>query len=155
MGKDDDWVQTDVSAHKAWAMLGIRSPKACAILHYFCSLLMPGVDPVVTVSHESIARRMRCDPRTVRRAVGVLEELNFVQVLRTSKGQKNSFRLNSRVAWTMDRRDILSSHMSSVLVVDHEDQTDTSDKPLQSTELFVDGNAMPIALDDEEQLDLL
>lgn len=92
------WVQTDRAAHEAWGRLAMESPRASALLHHFVANM--GHQNAVVVSQKVLAKMMRCDERTVRRAVGDLVADQFIQVVSMGGGGTvNAYIVNDQVAW--------------------------------------------------------
>lgn len=98
------WVQTERKAHEGWAQLIRTSPKAAELLH----LLVANMDKksAVVVSQKVLAEMLRASVPTVKRAITVLQEGNWVDVVRigSERGGVNAYLVNRRVAWA-DKRE--------------------------------------------------
>jgi len=98
------WVQTERKAHEAWAILIGSKPKAAQLLH----LLVANMDKrgAVVASQQTLAELMGCSAPTVKRAVKVLRDDNWVDVSRigSERGGVNVYMINRRVAWA-DKRE--------------------------------------------------
>jgi UTP:GlnB (protein PII) uridylyltransferase len=98
------WVQTERKAHEGWAKLIRSSPKAAELLH----VLVANMDKkaAVVVSQKVLAEMMGTSVPTVKRAVTVLQDGNWVDIVRigSERGGVNAYVVNRRVAWA-DNRD--------------------------------------------------
>jgi UTP:GlnB (protein PII) uridylyltransferase len=98
------WVQTERKAHEGWAKLIRTSPKAAELLH----VLVANMDKkaAVVVSQKVLAQMIGASVPTVKRAVTVLQDGNWVDVVRigSERGGVNAYIVNRRVAWA-DNRD--------------------------------------------------
>ena len=63
------WVQTDRSHHVEWSRLGIRFPKAAALLHILVAAM--GKQNTVVISQKTIATTAGCSIDTVQRAMDI------------------------------------------------------------------------------------
>lgn len=137
------FVQTDISAHEAWAKLIMKHRAAAAFMHLLVARMDRGTNAVVA-SHGVLAKMMGCTTRSVRRYIEVLEEDNWIQVVSLGKGATNAYVVNSMVAWSKARDDLQYSHFTAQVIADAEDQKDKS--------LTGDLRKIPVIFDSEEQL---
>lgn len=98
------WVQTERSAHEAWANLIGRQPRAAALLH----LLVANMDRtgVLVASQATLAKLLGVSVATTKRALSVLSEECWIDIVRlgSERGGVNAYAVNRRVAWA-DKRD--------------------------------------------------
>jgi hypothetical protein len=98
------WVQTERSAHEAWAALINRQPRAAALLH----LLVANMDRsgALVASQATLATLMGVSVATIKRALVVLSDECWIDVVRvgSERGGVNAYVVNRRVAWA-DRRE--------------------------------------------------
>ena len=98
------WVQTERSAHEAWAALINRQPRAAALLH----LLVANMDRsgALVASQATLATLMGVSVATVKRALVVLSDECWIDIVRvgSERGGVNAYVVNRRVAWA-DRRE--------------------------------------------------
>jgi DNA-binding transcriptional regulator YhcF (GntR family) len=98
------WVQTERKAHEAWALLIGTKPKAAQLMH----LLVANMDKsgAVVVSQKVLAEMMGVTTMTIKRAVKVLKDENWLDVARigSERGGVNAYLVNRRVAWA-DKRE--------------------------------------------------
>jgi DNA-binding transcriptional regulator YhcF (GntR family) len=120
------WVQTERAAHEAWGLLSLKSPRAAALLHTLVAN-MSAQNAVVT-SQATLAKMLRCDPRTIRRAIEDLESDNWIQVVSMGgAGTVNAYVVNDQVAWG-EKRDNMPrlSLFSARVIADIEDQSENT-----------------------------
>lgn len=98
------WVQTERSAHEAWAALINRQPRAAALLH----LLVANMDRsgALVASQATLAALMGVSVATIKRALVVLSDECWIDIVRvgSERGGVNAYVVNRRVAWA-DRRE--------------------------------------------------
>ena len=118
------WVQTDRAAHEAWAVLSMSSPRAGALLHHLVANM--GHQNAVVINQATLAKMMRCDPRTVRRAISELVADNWIQsVSLGGAGTVNAYIVNDQVAWGEARGSMPRvSTFSARIVADIDDQNE-------------------------------
>lgn len=96
------FVQTERAAHEKWAALGVKHPAASALLHLLAANV--GENNAVVASQKVLAKLMGSSTSTVKRALKVLEEGNWIEVAQIGQsGTVNAYVVNSRVAWTEAR----------------------------------------------------
>lgn len=122
------FVQTDRSAHEAWARLGTKHPAASALLHVLVANVGDG--NAIVASHKVLARLMGSSPSTVKRALKTLEDGNWIEVNQIgASGTVNAYVLNSRVAWTEGRDKLRYARLKAdVLLAEDEQEAGALDK---------------------------
>lgn len=98
------WVQTERAAHEAWSALIGRKPKAAQLMHLLVANM--GKDAAVATSQATLASLMDVSLNTVKRALTVLVEEHWIDVVRvgSERGGVNAYVVNRRVAWA-DKRE--------------------------------------------------
>lgn len=137
------FVQTDISAHEAWAKLIMKHSAAAAFMHLLVARMDRGTNAVVA-SQGVLAKMMGCTTRSIRNYIAVLEEDKWIQVVSLGKGSTNAYVVNSMVAWSKARDDLQYSQFTAQVIADAEDQKDKS--------LTGDLRKIPVIFDSEEQL---
>ena len=115
------WVQTERSAHEAWAKLVASKPRAAQLLHILVARM--GHQNAVVVSQKVLAEMMGCSTDTVQRAVKALKDQRWLQVVKIGRGKEVAYVVNDRVAWgakrtTMQHLSVFSAHV----IADQRDQ---------------------------------
>lgn len=119
--KRGHFVQTDRAAHEAWAKLGTKHPAASALLHVFVANV--GESNAVVASHKILSRLMGSSVSTVKRALRVLEDGNWIEVHRIgASGTVNAYVLNSRVAWTEARDKLRYARLKADVLLAEDEQ---------------------------------
>lgn len=137
------FVQTDISAHEAWAKLIMKHSAAAAFMHLLVARMDRGTNAVVA-SQGVLAKMMGCTTRSIRNYIAVLEEDKWIQVVSLGKGSTNAYVVNSMVAWSKARDDLQYSQFSAQVIADIDDQKDKK--------LTGDLRKIPVIFDSEEQL---
>lgn len=122
------WVQTERAAHEAWAaFLGLKgSVTASRVMHLL--LARVGENNAVVISQKTMAELLKCDIRTVRRAVSMLREYRWVEIRQIGdRGTVNAYVINDRVAWAGKRDGIRYSLFSASVVISENEQPDQSE----------------------------
>ena len=115
------FVQTDRAAHEAWARLGTKHPGASALLHVLAANV--GDQNAVVASHKVLAKIMGSSPSTVKRALKVLEDGNWIEIVQIgASGTVNAYILNSRVVWTEARDRLRYSRLQAEVLLSEEEQ---------------------------------
>lgn len=115
------FVQTDRSAHEAWARLGTKHPSASALLHVLVANVGDG--NAIVASHKVLAKLMGSSPSTVKRALKTLENGNWVEVNQIgASGTVNAYVLNSRVAWTEGRDKLRYARLTADVLLAEDEQ---------------------------------
>lgn len=135
------WVQTDRSAHEAWAQfLALKGANAASrVLHLLIARM--GDKNAVVISQNALAEQLQVDPRTVRRAIAMLRDHNWVQAINIggAKSGVQAYVVNSRVAWQGARDGIRASVFDAKIYATEREQENIEDqsKPLhQLPDLF-------------------
>ena len=115
------WVQTEASAHEAWAKLILKHKNAAALMHLFVSRMDRNTNAVVA-SHNILAKLLNCTPRSIRNYLKVLEDDRWIQVVSLGKGSTNAYVVNSLVAWSQSRENLKHSTFSAQVIADADDQ---------------------------------
>lgn len=137
------FVQTDRAAHEKWAKLTIKSPTSSVILHWLAAHV--GQQNAVVVSQAYLAKVLQVSERSVIRAVQILKEGNWVQVVRLGAGKEYAYVLNDRVVWTEKRDNLRYSSFSAEVIADYDQQ---DPETLEGPEL----TRIPRLFSDETQL---
>lgn len=114
------FVQTERAAHEKWAALGVKHPAASALLHLLAANV--GDNNAVVASQKVLSKLMGSSTSTVKRALRVLEEGNWIEVAQIGpSGTVNAYVVNSRVAWTEARDQLRYARLKAdVLLVSDE-----------------------------------
>ena len=117
------WVQTERSAHEAWAVLTAKAPRAAQIMHLLTARV--GENNAVVVSQNTLVKLTGTSRRTVQRALVVLVEDRWIEIRQIGeRGTVNAYIVNDRVAWNGKRDGIRYSLFSAQVVVSEEEQPD-------------------------------
>jgi len=118
------WVQTERKAHEEWGRLAIKSPIASAVLHQLCAVM--GHQNAVVVSQPVLAKLLKCNVRSIRNAVNLLERDRWIQVVQLGPtGTTNAYVVNDRVAWGEKREHMPAlSVFSATVLASEEEQPD-------------------------------
>ena len=118
-----NWVQTERSAHEAWAALIAKAPKAAQIMHILTANI--GQHNAVVISQKNLMRLTGASRRTVQRALSVLEKDRWIEVRQIGQnGTVNAHVINDRVAWSGKRDGIRYSLFSATIVLSDDEQPD-------------------------------
>lgn len=116
------FVQTEQSAHEAWARLILDSPKSAALLHVLIARMDRGCNAVV-ISHENLAILLGgVSSRTVKNHISKLSKDKWIQVVSLGRGAMNAYVVNSAVAWGRSRDQLPLSQFTAQVVVNANDQ---------------------------------
>ena len=120
------WVQTDRSAHEAWAQfLALKGATAASrVLHILIARMAE--KNTVVVSQGTLAEELNVDPRTVRRAIALLRDHNWIQTINLggAKSGVQAYRVNSRVAWQGARDGIRHTAFEATVYATEAEQED-------------------------------
>ena len=141
------WVQTDRSAHEEWAKF-LKLKGAIAAMRVMHQLLARmGDHNAAVISQKALADLLEYDVRTIRRAVAMLKEHNWVEVMQIGdRGGINAYVINSRVAWQGKRDGIRNALFSANVYVTEKEQPDRikEGEPLkQVPDLFPGESQLP------------
>lgn len=115
------FVQTDKKTHEEWARLTLSKPAAAALMHTLASQV--GKHNSVVASYGTLAELLGVSQMTIRRAVTVLTEGNWIQVNRIGgAGTSNVYTLNDRVVWAEARNGLRYSMFSANVLVSASEQ---------------------------------
>ena len=137
------WVQTERSAHEAWARLSVRSPRAAALLHVLVARM--GAQNAVVITQKTLAAMLGCTDRTVRTAVKELVDENWVQIVKLGGLGAAAYVVNSNVGWTQRRDELCTAIFTATVVADRADQ---DEKTLEHKAL----RRIPVLYAGEQQL---
>ena len=117
------WVQTERTAHEAWARLIAKKPRAAQLMHHLVALMGPS--NAVVISQKTLAKLMDVSDRTVRTAVSDLAAERWMSVVKlTGPGTVAAYVVNDQVAWGQRRTELHLSAFSATVIADREDQDD-------------------------------
>ena len=141
------WVQTERSAHEAWAALISKSPKAAQLMHILTARI--GDQNAVVISQKILQKLMGVrSVTTVKTALKTLEEDRWIEARQIGQnGTVNAYIINDRVAWTKGRDGLRYSLFSAAVVLSEEEQPDRQN--LGSQEHL---RRLPSLFRDEKQL---
>ncbi|WP_313138103.1 hypothetical protein [Paracoccus jeotgali] len=118
------WVQTDRAAHEAWAhFLSLPGATAASrVLHLLIADM--GDRNRIVISQGALAKRLKVDPRTVRRAVALLRDHNWIGTsnIGGAKSGVQVYYVNSRLAWQGPRDGIRHSLFDAAVYVTEDEQ---------------------------------
>ena len=122
-GTGGTWVQTDRRAHEEWSKLIIANPRAASVLH--CMIAQMGRNNALVTSHETLAKFANCSVATLKRALKVLKNTNWIDVRQIGlSGTVNGYIINDRVAWSGKRNGIRYSLFSATVLTSDVEQPD-------------------------------
>lgn len=119
------WVQTERSLHEAWAnFLSLKGAlTASRVMHLLLARI--GEHNAVVMSQRTIASILKCDERTVRRAVSMLNDHKWIEIRQIGdRGTVNAYVVNRNVAWSGPRDGIRYALFSAAVVVSDQEQPD-------------------------------
>jgi DNA-binding MarR family transcriptional regulator len=88
------WIRTDHKTHASLAQLVARKPRAVELLHHLLAQI--NRQNTLTISQSLLAEMMNCSVDTVQRAIQVLVEEGWVQVVQVAKGKEASYVVNHK-----------------------------------------------------------
>jgi hypothetical protein len=117
------WVQTERAAHEAWSALAMVSPRAAALMHQLVANM--GAQNAVVVNQKTLAKMMKCNVRTVQRAIDDLVADRWIDAVSLGgAGTVNAYIVNDQVAWGEKRNDMPRLSLFSAAVVANLDDQD-------------------------------
>jgi len=120
------WVQTDRAAHEKWAKLAVGHPRASSVLHVLIAQM--GRNNALIASQSNIARAAGCSVATLKRALDVLREHNWIEVRQIGPtGTACAYLINDRVAWSGKRDGIRYSLFSATVLLSDDEQPDKAE----------------------------
>lgn len=128
--KRQTWVQTERSAHDAWADMVSKNPRAAVLLHKLVAHM--DKSGAVVASHSTLATICGYSVATLKRAVVDLRVGRWVEVLSIGgKGGACAYVVNDRVAWADTREKRSRSLFSANVIVDREEAGEVDAVPLR------------------------
>ena len=129
-GKSSTWVQTERSAHEAWAQLVRTNQRAAALLHVLVSQM--DSHAAVVASRATLAALVGYSEATVKRAIADLRGDRWIEVVQLGgKGGVNAYVVNSRVAWGNRRDQLPTAHFPATVVARRDEQEAIEGTPLR------------------------
>lgn len=122
-GGPGQWVQTERSAHEAFAQLISTHPKAAMMMHKLISIM--GHQNAVVISQANLARLIGVSLPTAKRAIQELVARRWIQVVQIAgTGTACAYIVNDRIAWGQprDQRPAISI-FSAAVYASADDQT--------------------------------
>ena len=115
------WVQTERSAHEAFAQLISAAPKAAMMMHKLISLM--GHQNSVVISQKNLAALLGISLPTARRAISELVARRWIQVIQINgNGSVCAYVVNDRIAWAQARDQKRTHSIFSAAVVAYTDE---------------------------------
>lgn len=153
----DEFSQTDVDAHHAWAILSRDYPMAAALMHLL--VVYANKQNAVVVSQNVLAKELGRSKRTIMRALNTLVEGRWIEKRQIgSFNTCNAYVLNSRVCWKDVRANRGLAAISAEVILDQAEQPDKEElgnqKPLRKVERKFFGSVMPFVPRSGDQLGL-
>jgi len=128
--KHSTWVQTERSAHEAWAQLVRTNQRAAALLHVLVSQM--DSHAAVVASRATLALLVGYSEATVKRAVSDLRADRWIEVVQLGgKGGVNAYVVNSRVAWAAGRDQLPMAAFTATVVARRDEQDSVDSTPLR------------------------
>lgn len=116
-------MQTERSAHEAWAALIAKAPKAAQLMHVLTARVAD--NNAVVVSQKNLMNLTGTSRRTVQRALDVLVQDRWIEVRQIGQnGTVNAYIINDRVAWSGKRDGIRYSLFSATIIASDDEQPD-------------------------------
>ncbi len=117
------WVQVERAALERWSKLAMSSPRAASVMMTMVAQM--GRHNALVASQTTLARATGCGLNTLKRALAVLRENNWVEVRQLGPtGTACAYIVNDRVAWTGNRDGIRYSLFSAAVLVSDDEQPD-------------------------------
>jgi cobalamin biosynthesis protein CbiG len=142
--KRQTFVQTERTAHIALGKLAVKYPSAAAVLHSLIGLM--DRQCAICISHQTIAEMLGIHLTTVKKAMKILKERNWIQQVQLGpSGTVNAYLVNSRVAWADRRANLRMARFSAVIIANPKDQD-------EATLSLADMRKVPLIYPPEEAL---
>ena len=143
-------MQTEQSAHEAWAQLCISKPKAAALLHVIVARMDRSSNALV-ISHENLAVLLGgVSTRTVKNHLTTLTKDRWIQIVSLGRGAMNAYLVNSTVAWGLAREQIRFAQFTAQVVAADIDQSAISSENLRKIPVVFSGEQqLPNGIDSE------
>lgn len=124
------WVQTDRLAHELWAQFLAQkgATTASRVMHVLIARM--GDKNACVISQSQLAEELEVDPRTIRRAIAMLRDHQWIQTVNIggAKSGVQGYIVNSRVAWQGARDGIRWSAFDATVYVSEQDQDQSIDE---------------------------
>jgi hypothetical protein len=153
----NEFSQTDIDAHAAWAILTRDYPMAAALLHLL--VVFANKQNAVVVSQAVLAKELGRSKRSIIRAIDVLIKGRWIEKRQIgSMSAVNAYVLNSRVCWKDSRSNRGLSALTAQVWLDEAEQPDREEldklPPLRRVERQYFGSVLPFVPRSGDQLDL-
>jgi len=134
------WVQTERTAHEAWAHLINKAPKAAQLLHVLVARM--NKEGALVASQKTLARLCDVSHSTIKRAIEELTTNNWIQTIRIGgeRGGTLAYVVNSRIAWADSRDKLNLALFTANVIVSSDDQESLGGGPLIQTPVLARGD---------------
>jgi hypothetical protein len=120
------WVQVERAAMERWSKLAVSNPRAAAVMMLMTSQM--GRNNALVASQTTLAKMAGCGLNTLKRALAVLKESNWIEVRQIGPtGTACAYIVNDRVAWSGARDGIRYSLFSAAVLVSDDEQPDQAE----------------------------
>jgi len=131
--KRSTWVQTERSAHEAWARLIAKAPMAARLAHVLVAHMSPTNNAVV--ASQATLGELMASPgerpvhrNSVRNALSILVAERWIEIIQIGgKGGALAYVVNARVAWSRARNDIRYGVFSAQVIASEAEQNEPLD----------------------------
>lgn len=124
------WVQSERKALQLLADLNRDNPKAATLM----LVLMANMDNrgALVASQQTLAEFCQCGLNTIKRAITVLVEGNWIETTSIGKGRGSTlaYTINKRVAWADKRKNMEYAMLDAKLILSRKDQDEIRTTPL-------------------------
>jgi hypothetical protein len=135
------WLQLEKSSARELKKLAIKSPVAMGTLMYMVERMSRSNS--ILVSQKAIADDLGVTDRSVRSAIALLTEHNFIEA--TKVGTGTVYSVNTRVAWQGNRGARYAHFTAEVVAIEAEQKEDIDDrKALKKVPHLVEGERILI-----------
>ncbi len=120
------WVQVERAAMERWSKLAVSNPRAAAVMMLMTSQM--GRNNALVASQTTLAKMAGCGLNTLKRALTVLREGNWIEVRQIGPtGTACAYIVNDRVAWSGNRDGIRYSLFSAAVLISDDEQPDQAE----------------------------
>lgn len=120
------WVQVERAAMERWSKLAVSNPRAAAVMMLMTAQM--GRNNALVASQTTLAKMAGCGLNTLKRALAVLKEGNWIEVRQIGPtGTACAYVVNDRVAWSGARDGIRYSLFSAAVLVSDAEQPDQAE----------------------------